>query len=107
MKKRNKLYQIIKYFGLSSQKRKFMEESMELFEAITEYQMKCRELEGYPADYVDDVLEVYRMHIVEELGDNLIMLGQFKELFNIKDDVLERMMRFKVKRTFERYNINE
>lgn len=103
---RSKLYKIISFFGLTNQKRKFMEESMELFEAITEFQMKCRELEGRPADYVDSVLETYRMHIVEELADNFVMLGQFIDWFNIDQDLIAEMGARKIDRTLERYGID-
>lgn len=102
----NKLYKIIRFFGLSNQKRKFMEESMELFEAITEYQMKCRELEGRPPKIVDDELETYRVHIIEELADNFVLLGQFIDWFNIDKDLIAEMGAKKIDRTLERYGID-
>lgn len=102
----SRLYKIIRFFGLSNQKRKFMEEAMELFEAITEYQMKCRELEGRPPAIVDDELETYRIHIIEELADNFVLLGQFIDWFNIDKELVTEMGDKKIERTLERYGID-
>lgn len=90
---------IIEHFGIDNQKRKFAEENLELQEAILEYQIACRNAEGMAPDYVEEYLKTYRMHVIEELADNFVILGEFMEWFKIKDYEIEGAARYKIGRT--------
>lgn len=72
---------ILTHFGIKNQLRKFNEESYELIEAI----------------YQND-----RKLIIEEMGDVLFLINQFKALYEITDDDLVPVMEFKRNRTLER-----
>lgn len=72
---------ILTHFGIKNQLRKFNEESYELIEAI----------------YQND-----RKLIIEEMGDVLFLINQFKALYEITDDDLVPIMEFKRNRTLER-----
>ena len=80
--------EIIKHFGLSHQKRKFVEEGAELFEAITE--MQCspsrKNLE----------------HIIEEMADTYVVWRQFAEYYNIEIEEILTVAKAKAERTIAR-----
>lgn len=76
---------IADHFGLESQKLKTVEECSELIQAI--------ENEDFE-------------NIVEEIADVLIMIRQLIYLYEIKENVNE-MIKIKIQRTLNRYNINE
>lgn len=84
-----------------------MEEAGELFEAITEYQMKMKTLEGHSPDVIISEISDYRKHITEEIADNFVILGQFIEFFGIKLDDVKNEALFKINRTGKKYNIWE
>lgn len=90
---------IIEYFGVDHQRRKFAEENLELQEAIIEYQNACRMMDGMPASYAEQYLEGYRTHLIEELADNIVMIGEFIRYFNIPINRIEEVGKFKIKRT--------
>lgn len=90
---------IINYFGVDHQRRKFAEENLELQEAIIEYQNACRAVDGMPASYAEQYLEGYRTHLIEELADNIVLIGEFIRYFNIPMNRIEEVGKFKIKRT--------
>lgn len=90
---------IIEHYGLDKQRRKFAEENLELQEAIIEYTSACRSMEGAPAEYVEKELGPIRQHLISELADNFVMLGEFLEWFGIKNYEIEGAMRYKIGRT--------
>lgn len=94
--------EIITYFGVDHQRRKFAEENLELQEAIIEYQDACRRVEGMPAAYVDGYLLEYRMHLIEEIADNFVLLGEFMKYFCITHDDIEEVAKFKIARTHKK-----
>ena len=82
-----------------------MEEASELFEAITEYQMKMKTLEGSSPDRIISEISTYRKHITEEIADNFVILGQFLEYFGIGLEDVKNEAVFKINRTGKKYNI--
>lgn len=94
--------EIIEYFGVDHQRRKFAEENLELQEAIIAYQNACRVVDGMPASYAEQYLKGYRNHLIEELADNIVMLGEFIRFFNIPMNRIEEVGKFKIKRTHNR-----
>lgn len=90
---------IIQYYGLKNQKKKFAEENLELQEAITEYTKILSNFEGAPEEVIAQNLEPYKQHIIEELADNFVLLGQFMEYFGIKKYEVEGAALFKIGRT--------
>ena len=50
--------EIIEYFGVDHQRRKFAEENLELQEAIIAYQNACRVVDGMPASYAEQYLKM-------------------------------------------------
>ena len=90
---------IINHFGVDHQRRKFAEENLELQEAIIEYQNACSMMEGMPAGYAESYLMDYRRHLIEELADNFVMLGEFMAYFGITNSDIEPVARYKIKRT--------
>ncbi len=77
---------ILLHFGLEHQLGKLEEECDELIEAIKEND---------------------REHIIEEMGDTLNVINQFKALYEITDDDLVPVMEFKRNRTFDKYGIEK
>lgn len=94
--------EIIKYFGVDHQRRKFAEENLELQEAIIEYQNACRKMDGMPAEYANRYLAGYRMHLIEEIADNIVLIGEFIRYFELPMDRIEEVGKFKIKRTHNR-----
>lgn len=82
----NEYLKIINHFGVNPQQRKLQEEVFELQEAITKFE-----------NNVGDVRE-----IEEELADVYVLLKQFKEYYEINDEVLMLNIRNKLNRTLER-----
>ena len=44
-------------------------------------------MDGEPAEYAERYLLGYRMHMIEELADNFVMLGEFMAFFGINSDI--------------------
>ena len=88
---KKKLLQIIRYYGIKSQIKKFNEESFELTEAMIE------EIYSSFADYSDN-----KQHIKEEIADNLVLLSQFILYYNINLDEIEEIFKQKVERQLKR-----
>ena len=98
---------IITHYGVDHQRRKFAEENLELQEAIMEYQRVSRNVEGLNDERALLLLTDYRLHLIEELADNFVLLGEFMQYFNISHKEIEDMARFKIKRTHIRMDNND
>lgn len=97
---------IINHFGLRSQMKKLNEETYELLEAIDNYEDAVLEQEVHDYGYTVDDLNVFRSHIIEELGDVLILLTQFIAKYDIKQSEVDKWMDYKLERTEERIKSN-
>lgn len=94
--------EIMNHFGLKSQKRKLNEECYEFLEAVSDYEELVCENECYDYPYTAEELDIFRDHIVEELGDILILLTQFIARYNISKEELDEWMDSKLIRTKHR-----
>ena len=83
---------IVKHYGVRSQLKHFQSEVYELTEAIIDYQFYRGPEEKEPR----------RKHIAEEIADCLVMIRQFKEYYDISNDEIKNVMKYKVKRQLER-----
>lgn len=92
---KNDLLKIINEYGLMKQLKYFQTEVFELNQAIIEYH--------YDENKSYKIIETYlKKHIIEEIADVLVMLGQFKEYFEITDEQVKEVMEFKIQRQLER-----
>ncbi len=97
---KEKLLNIINYYGVNHQQRKLAEEVFELQEAITEYGF-------YYSDYPDSQIREARQHITEEIADVMVLLNQFAFHYDIKLEEINKVMSFKVNRQLERIKNGE
>lgn len=86
---------IINHFGYRNQMKKLNEETYELLEAIDNYE------DGLSNDNVEE-LNMLREHIIEEMGDVLILLTEFIGKYNIEKPELDVIMDYKINRTLQR-----
>jgi NTP pyrophosphatase (non-canonical NTP hydrolase) len=93
------LEKIIKYYGIDNQLRKFNEEVFELNEAIIRYE---------EADYnwfENDITNTnYIKNITEEIADVQVMLDQLQHYYEISEQDVLNMMKFKINRQLDRIN---
>lgn len=90
------MLKIINHFGVNTQMKKFNEECYELIEAIRD---------GEHTRYIgvsNDIAEVSKKHIMEEMADVLNLLQQFVFYYGIEQEEFEEQLQFKVKRTLAR-----
>lgn len=90
MEEKEKYLKIINNYGVISQLKYFQSEVFELNEAII-----TQELDETGYNY-----EI--KHIAEEIADCLVMIRQFKEYYDISNDEIKNVMKYKVKRQLER-----
>lgn len=92
------LLKIVNNYGIDNQKRKFLEESGELLEAITIHEL------NKSVEYEVPLTEIIgtKEHIAEELSDCFVMLKQFQYYYEIPDEEIERIMKYKIKRQLKR-----
>ena len=92
------LLKIINHYGTENQKRKFLEESGELLEAITIHEL------NKSIEYEIPLTEIIgtKEHIAEELSDCFVMLKQFQYYYGIPDEEIERIMKYKIDRQLKR-----
>lgn len=90
------LLKIINHYGINNQQRKFWEESGELSEVITQYEQAKR--------FMSNVIELRltKEHIAEELSDCFVMLRQFQYYYDISDEEIEDVMKYKIDRQIKR-----
>lgn len=63
----------------------------ELQEAITK-----AENEEY--NYYDEIVEMHKNNIAEEIADCIVMLTQFKEYYEITDEQIDKQIDYKIER---------
>lgn len=98
---------IINHFGIRNQMKKTNEEIYELLEAICDYENLVSENESSEEPvYTAGELKIFREHIIEELGDVLILLTQFIAKYEIEKTELDSVMDFKLERTQDRIKIH-
>ena len=96
-----RLKQIIIYYGVDNQLRKLQEEIFELSQAIIKYET-CNYYDVKERDP-----EETKEHIEEEIADCYVMLGQFKEHYNLDDKKIENIIDYKIQRTLDRIEGDE
>ena len=92
---KNKLLQIVDYYGLLNQLKYIQTEYFELTEAILD-----REYDD--CTHFEEIEKKYRYHIAEELADIMVMLKQFQYYYSIEDEDIDEIMKFKIDRQLER-----
>lgn len=93
---------IINHFGIRAQMKKLNEEVYELLEAIDNLEDAEMEIDCHEPYYTVGELAIFRDHIVEEMGDVLILLTQFLARYGIKKYELDVWMDSKLDRTKDR-----
>lgn len=93
------LKKIIEYYGVRPQVRKFNEESYELEEAILDY----INVEVYTSSAAE---VYYKEHLIEELADVEVMLGQFIEYYNIDRTDIDKIKQKKIERQLKRMELD-
>ena len=93
---------IINHFGLRTQMKKLHEETYELLEAIDNYEDAWLESDAGEPYYTVAEMGMFRDHVVEEMGDVLILLTQFIARYKIEKSELDAWMDSKLHRTTER-----
>ena len=98
---KDKLLQIINYYGINKQLKYIHSEYYELDEAIWDYQNS-----GWDFDYEDakELERKYATHIAEEIADIMVMLKQFQYYYDIKEEKIMEIMESKIDRQLERIN---
>lgn len=99
---KDKLLKIINHYGVMKQLKYFQSEIFELNEAIIKMQNKKWDLEGKSSQIVEPTLHNYRLHVVEEIADILVMLHQFIEYYKIQDSDIYMIMEQKIDRQLKR-----
>lgn len=92
----NNLLQIIQHYKINNQQRKFVEECYELMEAITQREYQPKDKKPY------ELIEFEKAHIIEEIADIEVMLKQFQYYYDISDEDIEEIMKYKIQRQIER-----
>lgn len=93
---------IINHFGYRNQMKKLNEEIYELLEAIDNYEDASMEFNNNEDYYSMEEMKVFRDHIVEEMGDVLILLTEFIGRYDIEKYELDKWMDYKLERTLAR-----
>lgn len=93
--------EIINRFGFRAQMKKLNEEVYEFLEAVDNYEDANME-QGDEPYYTTEEMNIFRDHVVEELGDVLILLTQFIARYKIEKEELDVWMDSKLERTMER-----
>ncbi len=110
MAMKDNLLKIIAHYGLLKQLKYFQSEIFELNEAIIrfeqfKYDVATANEYGYD-EYMEKVNENIS-HIAEEIADCYVMLEQFRQYYEITNQELKEIMKFKIKRQSERIKENE
>ena len=110
MAMKDNLLKIIAHYGLLKQLKYFQSEIFELNEAIIrfeqfKYDVATANEYGYD-EYMEKVNENIS-HIAEEIADCYVMLEQFRQYYEITNQELKEIIKFKIKRQLERIKENE
>lgn len=87
------LLKIINHYGIDNQLKYIHSEYFELDEAIFDYITR------------DENMYHDREHIAEEIADIMVMLKQFQYYYDISDEQIEDIMKFKINRQLERIEL--
>ena len=90
------LLTIIKYYGIENQLKYIHSEYFELDEAILEKE----KVGAYPG--VEE-----KKHITEEIADVMVMLKQIQYYYEIPDEEIEYVMKYKIERQLKRMEEKE
>lgn len=92
------LLKIVNTYGLKHQLKYIHSEYYELDEAIIQKEYPAI-AKGHKNDELD---RLENNHIAEEIADVLVMLKQIQYYYEIPDEEIERIMKYKIKRQLER-----
>lgn len=92
------LLKIISFYGVMPQLKYFQSEVFELNEAIIKY-------ENIPNGIYEYIKNEYKEHIAEEIADCEIFLRQFREYYNISENDIENIIKYKIDRTIKRMEV--
>lgn len=94
------LLKIINHYGVMPQLKYFQSEVFELNEAIITHELKKS------VEYEIPLTEIIgtKEHITEEIADVMVMLEQFKAYYNLDNNNIIEIMKFKIERQLERIN---
>lgn len=95
---KEKLLKIINTYGVIPQLKYFQSEVFELNEAIIKY-------ENIPNGIYEHIKNEYKEHIAEEIADCEIFLRQFREYYNISENDIENIIKYKIDRTIKRMEV--
>ena len=94
------LLKIINHYGIDNQLKYIHSEYYELDESILKEMEIAFNSEG---DFGDrEALRKAKKHITEELADVMVMLKQFQYYYEISDEEIDNVMKYKVQRQLER-----
>lgn len=93
---------IMNHFGYRTQMKKLNEECYEFLEAVDNYEDAWLEQDDREPYYTVEEMNIFRNHLIEEMGDMLILLTEFIAKYNIEKHELDAVMDFKLDRTEER-----
>ena len=88
---------IINHYGVEHQQRKLAEENYELQSVITEVELRDQD---YICKRHEDIL-------IDEIADNLIMLAQFIQYYDLPIDKIDKRIDYKLDRQEERMKKDE
>lgn len=91
---KDKLLQIIQHYGINNQLKYIHSEYYELDEAIVKSQYNCN------YDFIEKEEDI--KHIAEEIADVMVMLRQFQYYYEISDEQIEEIMKYKIDRQIKR-----
>lgn len=100
---KNNLLKIISHYGVMSQLKYFQSEVFELNEAIITHELKESVEYDIPLTEIIGTKE----HIAEEIADCYVILEQFRQYYDITNEELEKIMKYKINRQLERMEKNE
>lgn len=107
---KNNLLKIINHYGLLKQLKYFQSEIFELNEAIIRFEQFKYDVataNEYSYDEYMQLVDENISHIAEEIADCYVMLEQFRQYYEITNQELKEIMKFKIKRQLERIKENE
>lgn len=93
------LLKIISFYGVMPQLKYFQSEVFELNEAVIEREMHW----NYNTEIQD--IKPLDKHIAEEIADCEIFLRQFREYYNISENDIENIIKYKIDRTIKRMEV--
>lgn len=94
---KKELLKIINHYGIKSQLKYFQSEVFELNEAIIQYEIVYRDM-----CYSGEAINNQRQHIAEEIADVMVILKQIQYYYEIPDEEIEDVMKYKVQRILKR-----